>query len=75
MYFMIPSLELNRNEYRYSKTRPKKKSLKDLLMVSIAVVTVCCKPLLQEIYCTTYLYLMIRVKTYNVDKLSSPRRA
>ena len=33
------------------------------------------KPLLKEICCAIYLYLMIRVKTYKVNKLSSPQRA
>ena len=33
------------------------------------------KPLLKEIYCAIYLYLMIKVKTYKVNKLSSPQRA
>lgn len=33
------------------------------------------KPLLKEICCAIYLYLMIKVKTYKVNKLSSPQRA
>ena len=72
MYFMISWFGSGQERVQAPQTLPKKGHLEDLSMVSTAVLTVCNKVLLQDICCATYIYLMIKVKTYKVDKLSSP---